>query len=743
MLLRQLFIVSAITFSSFPAAPPPPQAIPVTTNYFGQQVVDRYQYFENLKNPAVQKYIRRQADYTNAVLSLLGPGREKIRADVTRLSDAGSAVSTVVRVNDRIFYLERPPGANDQRLMVKESATAAPRMLLDPDALAKETGSKAHLSISNVLPSFDGTYVAVGIVPGGAEINTHLRFVNTSTGTLLRDDIPRAWGGPSGWTPDGKTVFYNQSPELKPGESQNDAELRSIAYRHTLGSTTADTPVFGIGIDPNVALVPTDLPFVATSPVSPYAVGLVAHGVQNELTLYAAPLAAFTESKIPWRKIADVNDDVTSFDFNGSTLYLQNHKNASRYQVTAIDLSKPDQTAANAAVVVSPSETVIQQIAVAKDGLYVRGILGGLANLRKVAFSADGKPQAAGDVKLPFDGTLQEFATDGRVPGAVLGLVSWTKPLLVYASDSNGALTDTGIVKPPRIDTSQYTSIEVKSQSDDGTQVPLSIIIRRGTKLDGTHPAFLEAYGAYGFDIDPYFLGQRLAWLDQGGIYAVSHVRGGGEYGEDWHVAGKMATKQHTIDDAVGAARYLVAQKYTSPAHLAIEGTSAGGIMVGGAITQHPELFAAALDVVGETNPLRSEAADPNGAVNTPEFGSPKTEEGFKALYAMDPYQHIVNGRKYPAVMAVTGINDPRVAPWHPAKFVARLQEASTSGRPVLLRVDYDAGHGMLAASRAQRIALTTDEFSFLLWQTGNRMFSGVPVRIPRTTASRSSSTNR
>ena len=309
--------------------------------------------------------------------------------------------------------------------------------------------------------------------------------------------------------------------------------------------------------------------------------------------------------------------------------------------------------------------------------------------------------------------------------------------MLVYTVDSSGALADTGILKLPNIDTSRYMSIEVMSQSSDGTRVPLSIVMRRGTKLDGSNPAYLEAYGAYALDIDPYFLAPRLAWLDEGGIFAVSHVRGGGEYGEDWHVAGKIATKQHTIDDAIGAARYLIANKYTSPAHLAIEGTSAGGIMVGGAITQHPELFAAALDIVGATNMLRMEAADPNGAVNVQEFGSPKTEDGFKAVYAMDAYHHIENGRKYPAVMAVTGINDPRVAPWAPAKFVARLQEASTSGRPVLLRVDYDAGHGMLAASRVQRIALLTDEFSFLLWQTGNKMFSRVPMRIPRTTARR------
>ncbi|MBV8150877.1 MAG: prolyl oligopeptidase family serine peptidase, partial [Candidatus Eremiobacteraeota bacterium] len=534
--------------------------------------------------------------------------------------------------------------------------------------------------------------------------------------------------GATAWSADSKTIFYNQLRQLKPGQPETDRELRSIAYRHVLGATGPDTAVMGIGLDPGVPFVPTDAPFVAISPASPYAIGINVHGVQNEQTLYVTNVAdVVSGNHITWRKIADVDDDVTSFDLHDSTIYMLTHKDASHYKVTALDLSKSDQTAKNATVVVPASTTVIQQVAVAGDGLYVRGILGGLANLRKVSFDS---ASATSDVALPFSGTIQEFSTDPRVQGAALGLVSWTHPLLVYSLATNGTLADTGIVKPPDIDTSQYTSVEVQSRSSDGTMVPLSIVMKRGTTLDGSHPAYLEAYGSYGLDIDPYFLGARFAWLDQGGIYAVSHVRGGGEYGEDWHLAGKEATKEHTIDDAVGAARYLIDNKYTSPAHLAIEGTSAGGIMVGGAITQHPELFAAALDVVGWTDSLRSEAAEPNGATNVPEFGSVKTKAGFDALYTMDAYQHIVPGRAYPAVMAVTGINDPRVAPWQPAKFVARLQHDTGSARPVLLRVDYDAGHGLLAASAAQRISLLTDEFSFLLWQCGSQLFAGIPTHI-------------
>jgi len=730
-LFRSAFAtVLAVAMVSWPAAPPPAKVVPVTNDYFGTKLVDPYQYFENLKSPIVQRFFRQQANYTNAVLAKLGPGREKIRADIARLASAGTAVYSVNVVGDKLFYLERPPGVNDARLMVREGHSA-PRILLDPDALEKSTGSNVHLSISTVLPSPDGMHVAVGIVPGGAEPETHTRIVDVATGALGSEDFPRTWFGATAWTADSKTVFYNQLPELKPGESENDRELRSIVFRHTLGSTEPDAPVFGIGIDPSIPFVPIDSPFVSISPASSYAIGGIEHGVQNELTLYVANASDLeTGTNVTWRKIADVGDDVTGFDMRGSTMYLLTHKGESHFKVTSIDLSNPDQTAANATIVVPASSIVIQQIAVADDALYVRGILGGLANLRKLPFNRSGAAGSLTNVALPFTGTLQEFSTDPRVDGATLGLVSWTKPLDLYALERGGSFINLHLVKPPDIDTTPYISTEVQSRSSDGTLVPLSIVMKRGTKLNGTAPTYIEAYGAYGLDIDPYFLGPRLAWLDAGGIWAVSHVRGGGEYGEDWHLAGKGPTKEHTIQDAIGAARYLIAHRYSSPAHLAIEGTSAGGIMVGGAITQHPELFAGALDVVGWTDFLRSEAAEPNGASNVPEFGSPKTKAGFKALYVMDAYQHIVRGRAYPAVMAVTGINDPRVAPWQPAKFVARLQAATSSGRPVLLRVDYDAGHGMLAASEKQNMALLTDEFSFLMWQCGSPLFAGIPTRI-------------
>jgi prolyl oligopeptidase len=268
---------------------------------------------------------------------------------------------------------------------------------------------------------------------------------------------------------------------------------------------------------------------------------------------------------------------------------------------------------------------------------------------------------------------------------------------------------------------SAYEAREVEATSADGTKVPLSILCRKGLALDASHPTLYEGYGAYGISYDPYFDPRTLAWLEKGGVWAIVHVRGGGEFGESWHNAGRKETKEHTIDDMVAAAQFLIQQGYTSPAHLAVRGTSAGGIGVGGAIVQHPELFVAAIDNVGATDLLRFQTTQ-GGAANVPEFGDVTDPADFKYLYAVSPYQHVVDGTKYPAVLGITGANDPRVPYWIVAKMIARLQAASTSARPILLRVDFDEGHG-LGSSRPQQERLMADQFSFVLWQSGDPEF--------------------
>jgi prolyl oligopeptidase len=261
--------------------------------------------------------------------------------------------------------------------------------------------------------------------------------------------------------------------------------------------------------------------------------------------------------------------------------------------------------------------------------------------------------------------------------------------------------------------------------SYDGTMIPLSVVYRQGIKMDGSNPTLLSGYGAYGIPQEPWYVPRMLAFLERGGILATAHVRGGGEYGEEWYRAGYKGTKPNTWKDFIACAQYLIDNKYTSPGKLACTGGSAGGILVGRAITERPDLFGIAIPQVGALDMLRAETT-PNGIPNIPEFGTVKTEEGFKALFEMSAYHHVKNGVKYPAVLLTAGMNDPRVEPWETAKMAARLQAATASGRPVLLRLDYEAGHG-IGTTKRQVEEETADIWTFVLWQAGVPDFQPSP----------------
>lgn len=718
-LLVALGMLLAAGAAPMPAAPPPPAVRPVTQNLFGTTVTDRYRYFEDLKRPDVQQFFRQQNAYTRAVLARLDPARTRLLARIKQLDNAGVSVGDLQRVGDWYFYNKQKPGENLPKLYMRPASGAPERILIDPSKLTADP--RRHFTIDYFAPSLDGTYVAYGVSEGGSEESV-LHVIETATGRVLPDAITRAREGVTSWRPDNASFYYLRENKLAPGEPATYKEQKVRTYLHVLGADPdTDVAVGGFGVSPLVPLAPTAFAFVETTPASSYALTIVQNGVQNELTVYAAPAASVTNGQAPWQKVVDVSDDVTAVDLRGSTIYLLSHKNASNYKVLAMSLAAP--AIAGAKTVVSPSRAVIEQVAVAADGLYVRSRIGGFGQIARLPLAEDGTVTGApAAVAMPFKGSLVVMVADPRVNGTTFGLTGWTHTLLYYRNDAALAVTKTDLKPPSPFNASAYTSEEVQAPSADGTQVPLSLVYRKGLKHDGSHPTYLQAYGAYANDIFPDFETGRFAWLERSGIFAVCHVRGGGWFGEDWHRAGMLATKQHTIDDFIGCGRWLVAHHYTASKHLAGEGTSAGGITIGNAIVQAPDLLDAALDVVGVSDALRSEFS-PNGPPNIPEFGTQTTAAGFRDLYPIDAYLHVRDGVKYPAVMLITGINDPRVPPWELGKFAARLQAATTSGKPILLRVDYDAGHGFLASSRAQSDALLADQYSFLLWQLGDPGF--------------------
>ena len=701
-----------------PASNTPPSAPntpirEITDTYFGSRIVDPYRWLEDLKSPEVSAWMKAQNDYSRAVLDRI-PARDRLRARIAELDGAGVQVNGLQSYNGRWFYLKRTPGDDNRKLYVRDGMSGSERLLVDPQTLG---ANGVHYSIDYFQASPNGKLVAVGISPGGSE-NSVLRVLEADTGRDLGEHIDRAQFGGVFWLPDNRSFFYNRLHKVEAGEPRTAYYLNSRDYIHHLGTDPDnDVPVFGKGLSAAVAMTESDLPFVSTPPGSRYAFGLVAHGVQNEATAYVAKIEDVRDAGTPWRKVADVGDEVTGFDVHGDSVYLLSHHNASRFKVLRVDLRSGD--VAHAEVVIPPGDAVITNIAAAADALYVQKLDSGLGRLWRVPFEGG----TASEVVLPFEGAIQELSATPTEPGAYVRLASWTKsPMWFHYDPKTQTVTDTKIVPPSPVDFSAITSEEVKAKASDGTLVPLSIVHLRSLKLDGSHPTLLHGYGSYGITYDPAFDPTALAWLERGGVVAVAHVRGGGEYGEDWHNAGRKATKKNTITDFIACAQYLIDHGYTSPGHLAGEGTSAGGITIGGAITERPDLFGAALDNVGMSDDLRAEL-QVNGPANIPEFGTVKNEGEFHDLLAISAYHRVKDHTAYPAVLLTTGVNDPRVDPWQMNKMTARLQAASSSGRPVLLRVDYDAGHGGIGATRSQHTALLTDQFSFLLWQLGDPEF--------------------
>jgi prolyl oligopeptidase len=695
-------------------APPETPVREVKDNFFGTEVSDPYRWLEDLKSPEVSSWMHAQDDYTRAVLERIS-NRDKLRARIAQLDDSGVRVNGLQSFGGRLFYLKQSTGEDNRKLYVRDGSGGAERLLLDTQT---RTANGVHYSIDYFQASPDGKLAAVGISPGGSE-NSVLHVLNVTDGKEAGPSIDRAQFGAVYWLADNRSFFYNRLRKLAPNDPRTAYYLNSRDYLHHIeDDPDKDVAIFGNGLSSGTSMTETDLPFVSVPPGSKYAFGIIAHGVQNEITIYVSSLESLHDGSASWRKIAEVGDEVTGFDIHGDHVYLLSHHEASRFKILSVDLPKDE--VAHARVLMAPSDAVIIGLQAAADALYVQKLDGGLGKLWRLPYDGG----TATEIRLPFEGAIQEMFVNPTEAGVFVRLASWTKSSIFFHYDPNTkTMADTKIIPASPVDFSGIESEEVKVKTPDGTMVPLSIVHQRGLKMDGSHPTLLHGYGAYGISLNPGFDPSSLAWLERGGVVAVAHVRGGGEYGEDWHSGGRKGTKRNTVTDFLGCAQYLIDRKYTSPQHLAGEGTSAGGLTIGGAITGRPDLFGAALDNVGDSDALRSEL-QVSGPANIPEFGTVKNADDFRNMLTISPFHRVKDRTAYPGVLLTTGVNDPRVDPWQVTKMTARLQAATSSGKPVLLRVDYDAGHGGIGATKSQHTALLTDQYSFLLWQLGDPEFS-------------------
>ncbi len=697
--------LAAVACSTAVAADPAARAAPIKSTLYGDAYVDNYRWMEKV-DPEFVAWARSEDARTRSELQAL-PGYPALLAATTRAVEAQVAVGAPVRVGGDLYYRKRGVGEAQFSLFTRPYAGGAERRIIDPVKLKGVTTALGDWAVSP-----DGRWLAYGLADGGSE-ETTLYLYDLKARRALPESIDRARFAAPSWSADGSVVFYNR---LKAGGVGADRFSDAAVFMHRPGSDPAgDAKVFSAAMVGS-AMGHVGFVFISATPASPYVLGIANSGVSQESEVYVARTAAVQAGKPEWRKLAALEDKVESVAVPafGHEAWVTTFRDAPRRKLLRIDLDRPDMS--HAAVVAPERAGVLKQVGVARDGLYVVYAEGGAYTLSKLDSGGALTP-----VPTPFKGTIYGLNTDPRYDGAFTTLESGIHPRDVYEA-SAGSLRPLRLAPPYPVDLSAFVEETVYATAKDGTKIPIDLIHRKDLKRDGSNIVLMDAYGAYGVSVDPDFRPDTIGMLQQGAVLAEAHVRGGGEFGESWHLAGKEATKPNTWRDFIASVRALEAMGYTSPGKVAGMGVSAGGIMIGRTVTERPDLLAAAVMWAPMVNTLRFETTE-GGPANVPEFGTLATKPGYLALKEMDAYSHVVDGAKYPAVLITGGINDHRVPVWMAAEMAARLRAASTSGKPVRLRVDFEGGHHMMGAAKADEISQATDTYAFVLEHTGARAF--------------------
>ena len=727
---------SAPTHASAGPVPQVPSAAPVIDDYFGTAVPDPWRHLEKTSDADVQAWMQAEAAQSRDFLDSL-PGRQSLLERIAEV-DAGAParVFSIERLpGEKYLYLKRVAHENSLRLYRRESATGRERVIVDLEPwVEKNNGNTVSFSFFSSSPF--GRRLAYGLSQSGAEATT-LRVLDTRTRRELIAPIDRTDldGGEScdngiGWLPDESGFFFNRLAEDASNPSSPGRYKWSQVWLRRIGKADIDpVPVFGSESPSGVKLDASDMPLVFVAPDERHAIAILIHGTLRELTAYRAVLSDVLAGRAQWTKIYGPESRITGMSISGNQLYLVTHDNAPRYKLIRTFVDRPD--IASAKTLYEPERGVLVATASAKDALYVKVREGMAGRLLRIVHGTD----RIAEVPLPARGTFEFTCPDSRVPGVLIRTEDWNRGSQYYRYDVrrgkwiNDRLQPKGKYDAP----DDIEVVEAEATSHDGARVPLSIVHRKGIRRDGRNPTLLQGYAAYGATDEPSFEQASLSWLQKGGVNAVCHARGGGAYGRAWYDAGKGATKANTWKDGIACAEWLIANGYASPATLAIFGGSAGGIFAGRVVIERPDLFAAAIIQNGALDMVRSETSA-IGSQNIPEFGSVATPEGFRTLFGMSAYRHVKDGVRYPAMLFIHGVNDTRVELWHSLKMVARLraaQSAITDANPVLLRLDFDAGHGS-GSSRQQHWHELADMWSFIFWRAGYPGFqpSAPPTRV-------------
>jgi prolyl oligopeptidase len=708
-----MFILFMFSSSLLPAQQiiKPEKPIPevVIDEYHGVKLEDPYRYMEDLKNPKVLNWMKANTKYAESILEAI-PERDKMIKKIEEMdSRKASSISNLnITDNDNYYYLKTRPEDQTGKLYFRKGYEGEERLLLDPENYNKE--SEAIYTISSITPNHKGDRVAVILAPDGSE-NGELIILDENASrvgnTLQLVEYVN-------WKPDDKSLYYLKLNSSDISDMKRQLNLK--IYSHNIGeSQNMDLEIFSSAKNPDLKIKAEEYPIVVYDKDSDRTFGLVVT-VNKAIKIYMndAQLSG------PWQQLTTSEDMVSNFSTSKDAIFYKSFKGAPNFRILKADLKNPK---FHSAKIFIPEQEMgpIEDMAITKDGLYYTVKSNGVETK---LFSKSVNNDIAKQIELPLTAGSAFINSKGsEFSDLWVNITGWTTPgkRFKFQSASNG------FVNEPMSSEAEYPELEdlvvkeVMVTSHDGVQIPVSILHRKNIKMDGSTPATLYSYGSYGISTGPFFSPLLLVQTLYGGMFVVPHVRGGGELGDSWHRAGQKLNKPNTWKDAIATAEYLIEEGYTKPEKLSIFGGSAGGILVGRTITERPDLFSAAAPMVGAMNTVRMEET-PNGPINAPEFGTVKDPEEFKGLLEMDSYHHVENGVNYPAMLVTSGMNDPRVIAWEPAKFAARMQVASASNEPVLLLTDFDSGHG-IGDTKAENFELFANIFSFFYWQAGHPKF--------------------
>ena len=670
----------------------------------GRIIRDPYRWLENENAPETQEFVRQQLAYARSVLDAI-PGRDAIRRRLRELLSIGTIGTP--QIGGKFYFYSRREGTQNQPILyVREGVDGAERTLLDPNQLAAD----GTVAMDWWYPAHEGQYVAYGLSSGGSEVST-LRVIETATGKLLPDTIERTRAASLAWRPDNSGFFYTRYP--RKGEVSEGEEVyhRHVFY-HSLGSDAEKDPlIFGAGRNPE------DWPNVDLSEDGRYLLITVEQG-WTRTELFLMDLAAGT----PAVRITDGRDFLYRGEIFRGELYIVSNEDAPRYRVFKASAGQPARK--DWRELIPESNAVLQTIDVIHGELFALYEHNVTSQIK--VFTTAG--QLLSEVELPGLGSVTGFGGEWDSGEMFFGFQSFTVPPSVYridlASRDNREFPSPKLwakIDAPSIDPSQYEVKQLWYASKDGTRIPMFVFHKKGLALDGHNPTLLTGYGGFNISLTPTFTGDRYLWLERGGVFAVANLRGGAEFGEEWHRAGMLENKQNVFDDFIAAAEYLIAQKYTDKDHLAIRGGSNGGLLMGAMMTQRPDLFRAVVCQVPLLDMLRYQNFQ-IAKLWIPEYGSADDPTQFEWLYEYSPYHHVKKGAVYPAILFMTAESDTRVDPLHAKKMAALLQAEAANGadRPILLRIETKAGHGM-GKPVSKLVDELTDMYSFIWSLVGGR----------------------